>query len=611
MRCRDPELPAFASPACSLDYDAMKQVQQLRKALDSLDSWLCPPATLSTYSGLLRHCCQLRALAEGKRVHAHIIRSGLSRHLFLGNQLVNMYGRCGSLKDAQTTFNQMLERDTSSWNSLISAYVRHGRDSGAFQLFQQMQKEGVKPDEVTFVCILNAAQTLVQGKHVHAFVTESGCESNIKVATALLKMYAKCGSLEDAIEIFQKMEHKDLVCWTSMIVAYCQNDNGGMALKLFKEMLQEGVEPDEITFVSVLNACTSPALLAQGKMIHTRIMKSNLGSDVALGTALVNMYGKCGSWEDALAIFKNMPNRDVISWTAMITAYTQNGHGKAAVQLFEQMLQEGLKPNKVTFVTIFDACANSAFLEEGRLIHARIADSEEESDVVVGTAILNMYSKCGNLEDAQKMFNRISERDVVLWNSIINTYCQHGHGRVALQLFGLMQYAGTTPNSVTFLSILSACSHSGFVDEGCHYFSSEKAYHGMTLTDHHYSCLIDLLSRGGLLDEAEDFLSTAPFQPSPAIWMTLLGACRIYGDFERGKRIAEQLLQLSSQDPAAYVALSNMYAAAGRWDDVANVRKLMADRHLKKQRGSTTIEINKMLHEFAGNELQKQERLVQ
>ncbi|KAJ7518407.1 hypothetical protein O6H91_21G067400 [Diphasiastrum complanatum] len=447
---------------------------------------------------------------------------------------------------------------------MIAVYAQHGLAQLALDLFTLMEQENMKPDKITFVNVLNvcaSAEALAIGRQIHARIIQSGFESDVVVATSLIKMYAKCRSLEDARKVFDKIPESDVIAWSAIIAAYTQQGQGLSALKLFEEMQRQHVKPNEITFVALLDACASFSGLAEGKLIHSYLLKYGYESDLFVINSLINMYSKCGCMDDACKIFEGMPKRNLVSWNVMIAGYSQSGQTKSALLLFEHMQREGFKPDKYTYVSIFDACANLAFLPDGKAIHSRIGSFKDDLNPEVGNALLNMYGKCGNIDEALNIFVRMFERDVVAWTSMISAYSQHGHGQFAIQLFAQMQEVGIELNDITIASILSGCSHSGLVDEGSHYFDSfSKRFHKL-MTPVCYGSMVDLLGRAGHLAEAENLVCTMPFHPNVVIWMTLLASCRAFGDMERGKRAAKHILELDPQNSAAYVVLSDVHAA--------------------------------------------------
>lgn len=353
------------------------------------------------------------------------------------------------------------------------------------------------------------------------------------------------------------------------MTVFAQSGCGKETLELFEEMQLEGVKPNQVTFLSVLDAC---AALEDGQKIHAAIINNQYDQDVAMGNALIKMYGSCGSVYDAESVFDRMPHQNVVSWTAMMAACTENGHSNKALHLFQQMQGDGIKPDEVTFVCSLDACASLAALEVGQEIHAAIVTTGYEKDVVVGNALVNMYGKCGNLCKARSMFHRMPYHDVVSWTAIIAACAQNGQSKEAVDLFHEMQLGGVKPDKVTFICILNACNHLGWVDAGRCLFVSIAKDHGITHTGDHYMCMIDILGRSGHLDEAEILINNMPHEKIALAWLSLLSACRIHGDVERGVRAASHCFEFDQHNATPYVMLSNIYASAGKWDDATKIR---------------------------------------
>ncbi|CAK9204512.1 unnamed protein product, partial [Sphagnum troendelagicum] len=363
---------------------------------------------------------------------------------------------------------------------------------------------------------------------------------------------------------------------------------------------QEGMTPDRFTFVSVINACASLRSLEEGRCIHTQIIQSGCESDLYVNNALIDMYAKCGSLEDAWRVFNKMPTRDVVAWNGMIFGHVRSGAGRKALELFQQMQHE--KPDYVTFMGILSACASVAALEEGRHIHKQIIRSSCESNVCVGTSLIDMYSKCGSIEDAWSVFNKMATRNVATWNAMLGGYAMHGHGKDALEHFEQMCLEGVEPDRVSFLVLLSACSHAGLLDEGLCYFESMGPVYSIPATLELYACMVDLLGRAGHLHEAEDLVKAMSCEPDIYVWVALLGACRVHGEVEMGERIAKQVLELNPGDAAGYVLLSNIYAAAGKWDLRANIQRQRLRMGVKKDPGQTWIEVNSEVHTFTADD---------
>lgn len=344
-------------------------------------------------------------------------------------------------------------------------------------------------------------------------------------------------------------------------------------------------------------ACANVAALESGKQIHSHIIKAGLDSNVRITSALLDMYAKSGSMCDVREVFARMTEQDRVSWTAMITGCAENGFVEEALELFCHMKKANASPDEFTISSVLAACA-SVSLEQGKQVHAYVKKIGLELVVIVGNSLLTMYAKCGSIESAHQVFGEMLQRNLSSWNSMIMGCAQHGQGKDALQLFKQMQEANLQPDHITFLGVLHACCHIGLVNEGYHYFYSMSRDHNITPRIDHYACMVDLLGRAGHLNEAEDFISLMPCEPGILVWQTLLGACRIHGNVELGVRAAEHLVDLDPQDVATYVLLSNIYAAAGRWDDRARVRKTMKDRGLRKEPGCSWIEVNNRVHAF-------------
>eukprot|EP01018_Ginkgo_biloba_P006435 Gb_28586 [translate_table: standard] len=630
-----------------------------------------------TFASVLPACANLEDLESGKEIHEEIIRSGFESDLFVGNSLVDMYAKCGNLENARNLFDKMPQRDVVSWSVMIAGYVYNWHGEEALKIFRQMQLEGVKPNTKTLASMLPACAKLAaleQGKEIHEKIIRSGFQSDAFVGNALVDMYAKCGSIRNARYLFDNMHQRDIVSWTAMIAGYAQNGHVDDALKIFlnmpkrnvaswtamiagyaqngysKEALKfyqkmqvAGVRPNSKTFASVLLACANLAAVELGQEIHGDIIRNGFQSNIFVASALVDMYVKCGSienarelfdkmhernvvsWtamvagyghnghiEEALKLFQKMPRRNVVSWTAMIAGYAHNGHCDKAVKLFRQMQLAGMKPNSKTFTSVLRACANLPSLEQGKEIHEEIVRAGVHSDIFVGNALVDMYAKCGSIENAQNVFDKMPERDVVSWTAMIKGYGMHGCGKEALNLFEQMQKSGMNPDHVTLVGVLSACCHAGLVDEGWQYFNCMSQYYHITPKMEHYGCMVDILGRAGRLDEAQNFVSKMPIKPDATVWGCLLGACRIHNNLELGERVAECLFEVDPKSAAPYVLLSNIYAAVGRWDDIEKVRKMMKDRRVKKNPGCSWIEFNNQVYAFLigdGSHPEKQKKL--
>ncbi|KAJ7295810.1 hypothetical protein O6H91_Y162500 [Diphasiastrum complanatum] len=516
-----------------------------------------------TFVSLLRACSGLFSLTQGQWLHSEICKSGLELDMYVCTSLIDMYANCGSIVDARQLFDRMPKRDVVLWTVMITGYAKSGYNKEALHFFQKMQKEGLKADKVIFVSIINACSSLAsleQGRWVHSQFIKSGLESDAFVASALVDMYMNCGSIEEARQEFDKTSRRNVVLWNAMIVGFAKCGHIKQAHELFQEMQKQGFKPDEVTFIGLLHSCASLADLDQGKQLHEKLIQSGLKPDKFLGSTLVHMYVKCGSIKDAEQVFENMLNRDVISWNALISGYTKHGTSVKAIRMFQCMQKEGVKPNEFTFVGLLNACASILAFEDGKQAHCQLLQSGFELNLFVANALIDMYSKCGRLESARVVFDRMLIRDTVSWNSMIAGYAVHGYFNEAFQLLAQMQQKNEKVEGVTLVSVMSVCSHAGLLNEGFHYFKSMDGCEGIKPTVEHGGCMVDLFGRAGCLGEALHFINNSPFEPTVELWISFLASCRGQGDRVLAEHAAEQILRLDPNNDAAYVLLSNVYA---------------------------------------------------
>lgn len=538
-----------------------------------------------TVVGVLSACSMQACLAEGKQVHTCIMGRGFESDVVVGNALLNTYSKCGSLEDTSRMFDKMSEKDHYSFTTMIGAHAQCGQWKEAHQVFEQMHSQGWMPNKITFVTILSAFSShkgLSNCKQIHTHIVNGDSDLDVVMGTALVNMYSSCGSPEDARKVFNKLPQRDGMLWNAIIAAYTQHNQSREALELFQQMQLEGLVPDKYTFVTIMDTCASHATLMESKRIHAQALASGLQGDLVVGIALINMYGKGGNVDIARAIFYDMFERGVVSWTAMIAVHVQHGQYKQALNIFLHMLLEGVLPNEMTYVTMLSACASQAVLGEGKRMHACIVGSRLPLDIVIGNALVNMYSKCGSLEDTKGAFDRMPDRNVVSWTAMISALSQHGQGKQALQVFQQMQQEGELPNQVTFIGILVACSHAGLVDEACCCFASMYQIYGISPTVEHFNCLIDLLGRLGQLDEVIYLIHSMPFPPTTTSWMILLGACRLHLDVNMAEFAADHVFKSEPENDAPYISLANIHAVTGSFHNADKVRRMMNYKGLEQ-----------------------------
>ncbi|CAB4304983.1 unnamed protein product [Prunus armeniaca] len=572
---------------------------------------------------LLSSFAEFSVLEEGKRkgreVHAYVIGAGLIyRKVAIGNGLINMYAKCGAISDACSVFRHMVDKDLISWNSLISGLDQNEFFEDAVMNFHEMKRSELLPSNFTLISALSSCASLgwiILGQQIHCEALKLGLDLDVSVSNALLALYSDTGHLSECRNVFFSMQDYDQVSWNSIIGALAGSEASVLeAVEYFLDMMQSGWELNRVTFMSILAAVSSLSLPDLGQQIHAVVLKYNAAEDCAIENALITCYGKCGGIDDCEKIFSRMSERrDEISWNSMISGYIHNEFLPKAMDLVWFMMQRGQRLDSFTFATVLSACASVATLERGMEVHACGIRACLESDVVVGSAIVDMYSKCGRIDYASKFFELMPVRNAYSWNSLISGYARNGQGHEALSLFSQMKLQGQLPDHVTFVGVLSACSHAGLVDEGFQHFKSMTKVHGLAPRMEHFSCMVDLLGRAGKLNMIEDFINKMPMKPNVLIWRTVLGACcRANGrNTELGRRVAEMLLQLEPQNATNYVLLANMYAAGGKWDDVAKARMAMRKATAKKEAGCSWVTMKDGVHVFvAGDKSHPEKDLI-
>lgn len=545
---------------------------------------------------------------DGRKIHCWILKLGFELDLFVAASLVSMYARFGFVGDARHVFDEMHVRDLGSWNAMISSYSQSGRAVEALSLFEKMRWNGVRMDSVSFSSVLPVCapvNDLSMGKLIHVYVIKNGLDFDIFVSNALINMYAKIGCIEDAQRVFDGMERRDLVSWNSIVSAFEQAGEPHTALYLFGEMRENSFQPDILTLVSLASVAAQCGNFQNGRAMHGCAMRRGwILEDIFVGNALIDMYAKLGKIDYAQTMFDTMAVKDVISWNTLITGYAQNGLANEAIDLYRSMDKcEGIMADQGTLVSILPAFSHVGALIEGKRIHGRSIRIGLYLDVFVGTCLIDMYAKCGRLDDAMLLFGEVPRRSSVPWNAIISGHGIHGHGEKALYLFAEMQEEGVKPDHVTFVSLLSACSHAGVVDQGQQCFQMMKREYGIEPTVKHYACMVDLLGRAGQLDTAYEFINSMPVRPDASVWGALLGACRIHGNTELGTLASNHLFEIDSENVGYYVLLSNIYANVGKWEGVDKVRSLARDRGLRKTPGWSSIVVNNRVDVFfTGNQ---------
>ncbi|GMJ06334.1 hypothetical protein like AT4G14820 [Hibiscus trionum] len=587
------------------------------------------PSAIPTRTALLKTLSSSHSLTHFKQVHAHVLRSTHPPHHSL---LLKLLLSSPSIPYSLSIFSHL----SNPLPSLSTPFLRHLSRSSepqfAFFVYQRLRNEGIPIDRFAFPPLLKAAARvggLAEGKEIHGFGFKLGFDSDPFVQTGLMGMYIGCRRILEARLVFDKMSYRDIVAWSIMIDGYCQSEFFDDALELFEEMKRAGVAADKFILSSVLSACGRAGNLDYGKAIHDYIIQNGLEVDAHLRCALVTMYASCGCMDmaqqlydqmipknmvvstamisgysrhgrvmDARLIFDQMVEKDLVCWSAMISCYAESDQPQEALRLFKELQILGIRPDQVTMLSVISACAHLGVLDKAKWIHVYADKNGFGGTLPINNAIIDMYAKCGSLERARDVFEKMSRKNVISWTSMINAFAMHGDANSALNFFQKMKEANVEPNRVTFVGVLYACSHAGLVEEGRKVFAAMINDHKITPTHEHYGCMVDLYGRANLLREAVEIVETMPFAPNVVIWGSLMAACRIHGEIELGEFAAKRLLELEPDHHGALVLLSNIYAKERKWQDVGDLRQLMKERGISKERGCSRIELDNELHEF-------------
>ncbi|KAH7438128.1 hypothetical protein KP509_04G002300 [Ceratopteris richardii] len=499
-----------------------------------------------TFVGILKACRSGIDPMYLAGVHAEISRKGLlGKNLYVGNALIDTYCRHGLLVEAHEVLESLPIRNVISWTALIAGYVEFGIEEKALLCFDHMELDGVSANSATFICILRACSSIgliIKGIIIHAEIGRQGVlEKELSMSTAIVDLYVSCGLLGRAEEVFDKLQVRDLILWTTLMDGYCKQGYGNKALECFRKLQLEGFCPNAYTYVCSLNACGQQAAAAEGIQLHSKLhTKGLVQGDVFIGNALVDMYAKCGLLTKAQEVFDNLPVRDVVSWTTLISAYAEHKSGEIALSMFEKMQYEGTSPNTATYICILKACSAIGAVDKGEDIHHDLTfHGYLDSNLPICNALVNMYAKCGSLGKALDVFYQLPEPDVVSWTSLIVGYMKVGQNFSALHVFDTMNRDGTIPDPVAFLSVLTACSRTGVLDKGKEYLQLMTGEYGLKPTLKHHTCMAHLLSSTGHLDQAFSLMENIPFRPDIVFMHAILDASKKWGDSNIGRRIFE------------------------------------------------------------------------
>jgi pentatricopeptide repeat protein len=560
-------------------------------------------------AGLLRASARSSSLRGGVQLHGAITKMGFGSDTMLGNNLIDMYVKCGELDLACEVFGGMRDRNVVSWTALMVGFLRHGDATGCLRLLGEMRTASeAAPNEYTLSASLKACCVVgdtAAGVGIHGLCVRAGYQEHDVVASSLVLVYSKGGRIGDARRVFDGAGlGSGIATWNAMVSGYAHAGHGRDALLVFREMRRhEGQhQPDEFTFASLLKACSGLGATREGAQVHAAMTASGFStaSNAILAGALVDMYVKCRRLPVAMQVFERLERKNVIQWTAVVVGHAQEGQVTEALELFRRFWRSGARPDSHVLSSVVGVLADFALVEQGRQVHCYGIKDPTGTDVSAGNSIVDMYLKCGLPDEAERMFREMRAPNVVSWTTMVNGLGKHGLGREAVALFEEMRAGGVEPDEVTYLALLSACSHAGLVDECRRYFSCIRRDRTVRPKAEHYACMVDLLGRAGELREARDLIRTMPMETTVGVWQTLLSACRVHKDVAVGREAGDVLLAMDGDNPVNYVTLSNVLAEAGEWRECHKVRDAMRRRGLKKQGGCSWVEVGKEVHFFYG-----------
>ncbi|XP_070660451.1 pentatricopeptide repeat-containing protein At3g22150, chloroplastic-like [Malus domestica] len=538
-----------------------------------------------TYSSTLKACTDTRNFKMVRRVFDTMRKRNVVAwntlvswlggeyvtDLFVVSSAIFMYAELGCLEYARKIFDHCSERNTEIWNTMIGAYVQNNSPIEAIDLFfQAVNSEVAILDEVTFLSVLTACSQMQQlelAGQLHAFIIKHLRLMPVILLNATIVMYSRCNSVDMSFKIFHKMPERDVVSWNTMISAFVQNGLDDEALMLVYEMQKQRFMIDSVTVTALLSASSNLRNPDIGKQTHAYLIRHDIQFE-GMDSYLIDMYAKSGSVRIAERVFKKdySRDRDQATWNSMIAGYTQNGLSEEAFFVFRQMLEQNLIPNAVTLASVLPACNIVGNIDMGKQLHGFSIRHYLAQNVFVGSALIDMYSKCGAVTYAENVFAGSHEKNSVTYTTMILGYGQHGMGERALSLFHSMQKSGIAPDAITLVAVLSACSYAGLVNEGLLIYDSMKREYNIKPLTAHYCCIADI----------------------------------IHKHFELGKIVAGKLLELEAANGKRgyHVLLSNMYAEEGKWENVDNVRKQMREKGLRKETGCSWIDISGFLNCF-------------
>ncbi|KAL2935138.1 hypothetical protein RDABS01_018256 [Bienertia sinuspersici] len=543
-----------------------------------------------TLTSILSACAKSHIVDVAMQMHAWIVKSGLSTDSAVLASLITTYSKVGEQFLSELLHLEKVgDEDHGVWTAMISSFAQNRKLEKAMELFNKMLVNGLKPDNSSISCILSIIDCFLTGRQMHSYTLKTGLVSDVSVGSSLFTMYSKIGLVLESYEVFRQLPHKDVVSWSSMISGLVEHGYAHKSIELFREMLSEEIRPDQVTLTGVLTACSSLVVPLIGKEVHGYAFRAGFGGESYIGGALVNMYSKCGALDLARRVFDMITYKDKVMCSALISGYAHVGNIQEAFSVLHGMRVANLPVDSYTVSSILGSDALLKRTDIGIHLHTLVIKLGLESYASVGSSLVTMYSRYGSVNDCHKAFKQIAKPDLINWTTLIVSYAQHGKGEEALKFFEAMKNEGMKPDAVTFVGVLSACSHAGLVEQGYSYLSSMSKDYGIEPYLRHYACMVDILGRSGRLKEAESFINSMPIKPDALIWGTFLAACKLHGDVELGKLAARKVIDLQPSDSGALTSLSNMCADIGEWDEVEEIRGLMKGTSFSKEPGWSLV----------------------
>ncbi|CAH9094837.1 unnamed protein product [Cuscuta epithymum] len=549
-----------------------------------------------TITSLLK-CCVF--IEDVEKVHCLALRYGFDSDIVVGSALVDVYGKCGDLFSGNKIFYLMEVKDAFAWSSIVTCHIRAGLEKQAVVLFKEMLSQGARPDQHILSSTLRACVEigiLETGIQMHTQTIKNGYQKDCFVNTGLINLYAATNGISEVEKLFRSLDNRDIVVWNTMISCYAEleEEEGAssyLCISLLRELLTQTciLSPDVATFVTVMSSCRSVSDFPIGIQIHSLMIKNSQicqAHRTTIGNALIRMYSNFKDIESAQKAFNAILHKDEVSWSSLIGAYQQNGFDFVVLKIFKEMLENGMPPTSYSLPLTVTACGKISATDTGKQIHCLVCKLGFNKDIFVGSSVVDMYAKCGNMEDSERAYEEIGEPNEVLFNSLISGFAKDGNAIKAVKLFQEMVKMRLIPNNITFLSVLSACSHAGLVEESLFFFKLMNQRYNVKPEAEHYGSLINVLGRVGRLEEAYEVVENGG--GCAFAWKTLMNACRNYENVKIAEKCAERVVEIDPNDPSPYILLSNMYSREGRWEDASKLRQKMVEIGMKKNEAGSS-----------------------